>query len=169
MALTKEDLYAIGELLEIKLKAELQPVKEKIQGMNENVSALKEEVSVLKEEVSVLKEEVSVLKKEVSVLKEEVSALKEEVSVLKKEVSVLKEEVSSLKERTRNLEEGQHKLYLLIENEICSKINILVENYVPAAQRYQESMEQLGNMQSDIIIVKKVVASHSEKFQMLGV
>ena len=47
MALTKEDLYAIGELLEIKLKAELQPVKEKIQGMNENVSALKEEVSVL--------------------------------------------------------------------------------------------------------------------------
>ena len=155
MALTKEDLYAIGELLEIKLKAELQPVKEKIQGMNENVSALKEEVSVLKEEVSVLKEEVSVLKKEVSVLKEEVSALKEEVS--------------SLKERTRNLEEGQHKLYLLIENEICSKINILVENYVPAAKRYQESMEQLGNMQSDIIIVKKVVASHSEKFQMLGV
>ena len=148
MALTKEDLYAIGELLEIKLKAELQPVKEKIQGMNENVSALKEEVSVLKEEVSVLKEE---------------------VSVLKKEVSVLKEEVSSLKERTRNLEEGQHKLYLLIENEICSKINILVENYVPAAKRYQESMEQLGNMQSDIIIVKKVVASHSEKFQMLGV
>ena len=141
MALTKEDLYAIGELLEIKLKAELQPVKEKIQGMNENVSALKEEVSVLKEEVS----------------------------VLKKEVSVLKEEVSSLKERTRNLEEGQHKLYLLIENEICSKINILVENYVPAAKRYQESMEQLGNMQSDIIIVKKVVASHSEKFQMLGV
>ena len=134
MALTKEDLYAIGELLEIKLKAELQPVKEKIQGMNENVSALKEEVSVLK-----------------------------------KEVSVLKEEVSSLKERTRNLEEGQHKLYLLIENEICSKINILVENYVPAAKRYQESMEQLGNMQSDIIIVKKVVASHSEKFQMLGV
>ena len=148
MALTKEDLYAIGELLEIKLKAELQPVKEKIQGMNENVSALKEEVSVLKEEVSVLKEE---------------------VSVLKKEVSVLKEEVSSLKERTRNLEEGQHKLYPLIENEICSKINILVENYVPAAKRYQESMEQLGNMQSDIIIVKKVVASHSEKFQMLGV
>ena len=29
MALTKEDLYAIGELLEIKLKAELQPVKDR--------------------------------------------------------------------------------------------------------------------------------------------
>lgn len=105
MSLTKEDLNAIGELLDVKLKAELQPIKE---------------------------------------------------------------DVAELKERVVTLEDGQKRTSLIIENEICPKINLLIENYVPASKRYQEATAQIEDMQDDIIMLKKVVTSHSKKFQMLG-
>ena len=53
MALTKEDLQAISDLMDVKL----QPVKEDLSEVKEDVAVLKKDVSELKEDVSVLKVE----------------------------------------------------------------------------------------------------------------
>ena len=115
MTLTREDLYAISQLLDTKL----QPVQEDIRS-------------------------------------------------LKTDVQVLKEDVRELKEDVQNLQIRVHGLELHMENVTDRNIQLLVENYMPAAIRYETAISQMETMRVDIEIIKKVVIKHSQKIQALG-
>ncbi len=98
-------------------------------------------------------------------MKEDVSGLKEDVSGLKEDVSGLKEDVSGLKEDVSRLDARQTKMELIIENEIQPDIKLLVENYLPAANRYSEQADKIEAMQTDIALMKSVIREHSEILQ----
>ena len=68
MALTQEDLLAIGNLLE----AKLAPIKTDVADLKDDVSTLKTDVAGLKDDVSTLKTDVAGLKDDVNELKETV-------------------------------------------------------------------------------------------------
>lgn len=91
MALTSEDLFAISQLLDVKLNSALQPIKDD----------------------------------------------------------------------TRDIK-------LDTENDIKPQIQLLTENYVPAAKRFEKASAQIESMQADIEIMKKVIAEHSEKLQKIS-
>ena len=75
MALTQEDLLAIGNLLE----AKLAPIKTDVADLKNDVSTLKTDVAGLKDDVGTLKTDVAGLKDDVGALKDDVNELKETV------------------------------------------------------------------------------------------
>lgn len=154
MALTKQDLSAISQLLDVKFKAELQPLKDDIHDLKVDVQGLKEDVRVLNVDVQGLKEDVQILKVDVQGLKEDVQILKERTQVLEEDVQILKDGV-----RNTNVH-----LELVTDR----NIRLLAENYLPAAKRFEKASEQIESMQIDIDILKKVTAEHSEKLQMIS-
>ena len=89
MALTQEDLLAIGNLLE----AKLAPIKTDVADLKDDVSTLKTDVAGLKDDVSTLKTDVAGLKDDVGTLKTDVAGLKDDVGALKDDVNELKETV----------------------------------------------------------------------------
>ena len=70
--------------------------------------------------------------------------------------------------KLRAIKDEQIRTNLIIENDIRHNINMLVENYVPAANRYEKAVDQIEAMQADIDIIKKVVTEHSEKLQKIS-
>lgn len=50
-----------------------------------------------------------------------------------------------------------------IENGVKPQINLLSENYVPAAKRYEKASAKIDALQADIELLKKVVKEHSER------
>ena len=80
MALTQEDLLAIGNLLETKL------------------APIKTDVADLKDDVGTLKTDVTGLKDDVGTLKTDVTGLKDDVGELRSDVVILKDDVGSIKE-----------------------------------------------------------------------
>ena len=80
MALTQEDLLAIGNLLESKL------------------APIKTDVADLKDDVGTLKTDVTGLKDDVGTLKTDVAGLKDDVGELRSDVVILKDDVGSIKE-----------------------------------------------------------------------
>ena len=80
MALTQEDLLAIGNLLETKL------------------APIKTDVADLKDDVGTLKTDVADLKDDVVTLKTNVAGLKDDVGELRSDVVILKDDVGSIKE-----------------------------------------------------------------------
>ena len=80
MALTQEDLLAIGNLLETKL------------------APIKTDVADLKDDVGTLKADVAGLKDDVGTLKTDVTGLKDDVGELRSDVVILKDDVGSIKE-----------------------------------------------------------------------
>ena len=68
----------------------------------------------------------------------------------------------------KSIKDEQTRINLIIENDILHDINILVENYVPAAKRYQDATSQIEAMQADMDIMKKVISDHSEKLKKIS-
>ena len=75
--------------------------------------------------------------------------------------SELQAELQPIKDDIRNI-----KLHL--ENVTDKNIQLLAENYVPAAKRYEKAVPEIEAMQADIEIMKKVITEHSEKLQKLA-
>ena len=75
--------------------------------------------------------------------------------------STLQAELQPLKDSIRDI-----KLYL--ENVTDKDIQLLSENYVPAAKRYEKASAQIEAMRADIEVMKKVITEHSEKLQKIG-
>ena len=82
MALTQEDLLAIGNLLE----AKLAPIKTDVADLKDDVGTLKTDVAGLKDDVGTLKTDVTGLKDDVSTLKTDVAGLKDDVGSIKETV-----------------------------------------------------------------------------------
>lgn len=141
--LTNEDLLAISNLMDVKLKP------------------IKEDIAELKQDVAILKQDVAILKQDVAGLKEEVSGLKQDVAILKQDVATLKEDVADLKQKMSNVE-------CILENDMQPRLRNIENCYVTTYQRYYEKTEQFDALQADVVILKGVAQEHSIKIKELS-
>ena len=70
--------------------------------------------------------------------------------------------------RLRPLQDDIRGIKLDIENVIKPQIQLLAENYVPAAKRYEKASADIQSLKADVEIIKKVVAEHSKELQKLA-
>lgn len=160
----RQDIHSLKEEVSV-LRQDVSVLKKEVAILKQDVSALKQDISVLKQDVSILKLKVSGLEKEVSTLKQDVSTLKQDVSSLKQDVSTLKLKVSELEKEVVNLKQGFSHINLHLENVTDKRLQILAENYLPAARRFTETVSQIEELQNDNKMIKQVLAKHSEILQ----
>ena len=142
MALTKEDLLAISQLLDVKLKAEIQPIKNEIQTLRDE---LQTEIQALRGE-----------------LQTEIQALRGE---LQTEVQVLRSELYTV---NINLQTEIHQIKMFQEYVIMPHLNTISVCYTSTYHRYKDSVEGYEALLADNEIMKKVIMEHSEKLQKLA-
>lgn len=80
----------------------------------------------------------------------------------------LRSELQPIKEQLKNIQNDISDFKIYVENEIEPKIQLLAENYVPAAKRYERTTPEIEDIKRDIDILKKVVTEHSEKLQKIS-
>ena len=146
MNLTNEDLLAFSHLLDVKLKAEIQPIKNEIQSVK---AELQTEIQSVKAE---LQTEIQSVKAE---LQTEIQSVKAE----------LQTEIQSVK---AELQAEIHQINLFLENVVMPRLNTIEGCYTSTYIRYKDSVEGYEAMQADNEIIKSVLAEHSEKLQKLA-
>ncbi|MDC7290191.1 hypothetical protein NXH76_20565 [Blautia schinkii] len=57
---------------------------------------------------------------------------------------------------------------LTLENDVLPRLQTIESCYTSTYKRYQSSIAQIDAMQSDIEIMKKVIAEHSEKLNRIA-
>ena len=134
--------------------------------MSEETRMIMEELRQMNKTMSEMKSDISELKSDVSELKADVAVLKTDVAVLKTEVSILKRDMRTVKDDIADLEAGQRDLYLLIENDVCKKINIIGEGHffvmknLKELRGFQEEKEMMDLKILDLQIEMKRVKRH---------
>ena len=133
--------------------------------MSEETRMIMEELRQMNKTMSEMKSDISELKSDVSELKADVAVLKTDVAVLKTEVSILKSDMRTVKDDIADLEAGQRDLYLLIENNVSKKINIIGEGHffvmknLKELRGFQEEKEMMDlkilDLQIEMIRVKR--------------
>ena len=142
MALTNDDLLAISQLLDVKLKAEIQPIKNEIQ-------TLKSEIQYVRTE---LQAEIQSVRTE---LQAEIQSVKTELQAKIQSVKV-------------NLETEIRQIKLFQENQIMPRLNTIEACYLSTYERYKDSVEGYEALQADNEIMKQVIMEHSGKLQKLA-
>ena len=56
----------------------------------------------------------------------------------------------------------------LLENNVIPRLNTIESCYTSTFDRYKDSVDDYESLKQDIVIIKKVVAEHSEKLQRLA-
>lgn len=140
MVLTNEDLLAISEIMDAKLKSELQPLKDDMRSVKEELQSVKEEVQ----------------------------SIKDKLQMLKDKVQILKDELQAMMNRIQAIENGLHNVKLFQENVIVPRLDTIEACYIGTYQRYQNQADRMEAAYDDIDLLKKVAAEHSEKLQKLA-
>ena len=131
MALTKEDLQAISQLMDVKL----DPIKA-------DVSVLKEDVSGLKKDMVEVKAVVAGLKKDMVAVKADVAGLKEDVSGLKKDMTEVKDIVSRNYDKTLEFY-GKQQEYNTAQQEQMEEMQSLFAIYSRQTVRNTTELRQI--------------------------
>ncbi len=142
MALTAEDLLAISQLLDVKLKAEIQPIKNEMQALRSEIQAVKGE---LQAEIQAVKTE----------LQAEIQAVE----------AGLHAEIQAVE---AGLHAEIHQIKLFQENIIRPQLNTIQACYTSTYDRYKDSVEGYEALRADNEVMKKVIMEHSDRLKMLA-
>lgn len=169
MTLTQEDLLSISNLLDVKiqagLQAELQPVKDGIRDLGVYIHS---ELELIKNDIRNLYAELQVVKDDIRNLYAELEAVKDDIRNLYAELQAVKDDIRTLRDEVGGLNYRVTKLELHIENVTDKNIQLLAENYVPAAKRYEKATAQIEAMRADMEIIKIAIEHHSEAIHRLA-
>lgn len=94
-------------------------------------------------------------------LRGEMKEMQEMQTGLQNEMQEMKEELKDVKMRVKSLELHQ-------ENVTDRNIRILIENFLPAAERFNKAADQIETMQADFDVMKHVIAEHSKKLNQIA-
>lgn len=108
------------------------------------------------------------IRNDINELKTGVNNLTIRMDRLEAKIDILETRMDSLEIRVTSLENRVTKLELHIENVTDKNIQLLAENYMPAAKKYETETAKIGSMQMDIEIMKDVIREHSERFELIS-
>lgn len=137
-----ELLLAMSDMMDTKLKAELQPLRNEMQDMK---SELRSEMLDMKNE-----------------LQNEIQGVSGE---LQNEIQAVR---SELRDVEQNLKKEIHMLKLCQENLILPRLNTIESCYNDTYHRYRDNADQMEAVSADVDIMKKVITEHSQQLQKLA-
>lgn len=103
-------------------------------------------------------------------MEEVVSPIYERMDKMQEELSSVKEEVASVKEEVASMKSLATKTQIAMENDVVPKIKLLFEGHTILHSRLAQLNEMeriLREVQSDVLLLKNIVASHSGDIRML--
>lgn len=135
-----ELLLALSGMLDKKLKAELQPIRNELQEMKKDIAGLNGEIAGIKDEIADMKSEMAVMKADIADMKVDIAVMKADI----------------------------RKLQLCQENVILPRLDTIESCYTDTFRRYSTYADKMDSVFEDVELIKSVVTSHSEKLQKLA-
>ena len=137
----------VSDILDTKLKTELQPIRDDIREMKSEMAVIKADIEGMKSEMAVMKADIEEMKSEMAVMKADIENLKADIENLKAEIAVVKVDIQKLKADVDALNAGFEELQckvasigLHVENETDKYVRIVAENHIELSRKLDRAI-----------------------------
>ena len=157
--LTKEDILAIAELMDEKLRTERQAVSEmmdkKLKPINEDLSGVKQDLSGVKQDLSGVKQDLS--------------GVKEDLAGVKQDLSRMDHRLAEVETRLGKVGEVASGAKILIETEIDRAIKVLGDGHkgVLGEIKALVTPDQLEEVSVRVFALEEGFKKHSQQIEEL--
>ena len=171
--LTKEDILAIAELMDEKLRTERQAVSEmmdkKLKPINEDLSGVKQDLSGVKEDLSGVKQDLSGVKQDLTGVKQDLSGVKEDLAGVKQDLSRMDHRLAEVETRLGEVGEVASGAKILIETEIDRAIKVLGEGHLGILDGMKDlvTQEQHEDVSVRVFALEEGFKKHSQQIEEL--
>lgn len=166
MALTPDDLLAISQLLDVKLKAEIQPIKNELQAVKTEIQSVKAE---LRAEIQAVKAE---LHAEIQAVRSELQAQMQEMQAqiqeLRAQMQEMQAQIQEMQAQIQELQAESLQMKLFQENVMMPRLRTIEACYLSTYEKYKNSAEGYEALQADNELMKQVIMEHSAQLQKLA-
>ncbi len=134
-----ELLLAISNMMDVKLKAGLAPIKNDVQEIKQDVHNLKSRMQ----------------------------SMESRMQSMENRMQNVENEVCQIKNELRQVNNEVHQIKLCQENVILPRLNTIEACYTETFKRYKDNADKMDAAFEDIALLKETVAEHSEQIQKL--
>ena len=134
-----ELLLAISNMMDVKLKAGLAPIKNDVQEIKQDVHNLKSRMQ----------------------------SMENRMQSMENRMQNVENEVCQIKNELRQVNNEVHQIKLCQENVILPRLNTIEACYTETFKRYKDNADKMDAAFEDIALLKETVAEHSEQIQKL--
>lgn len=152
-----ELLKAIGNLLDEKL----QPIKNQLVQLNERMDRIEERMTGLEKRVGKLEKTTEELQYSMKRQEEAIVNLDARLQIVERQTGILVDKVI-------RLEEYSKKLQTTIDVELLPRVRTIESCYLDTYKRYQDGIEKMKELETDVIVLKQTVHNHSVKLLMIS-
>ena len=142
--LTREDLAAIGTIMDEKLEARLKPIEERLTSIEGRVTGIEESVTEIEERVTGIEERVTEIEERVSEIEERVSGIEERVTGVEGRVTGIEERLTATEKET-------HELKILMENETNRAVGLVLDGHESLRQMIEGRLVTKDEREQDRI------------------
>ncbi len=80
----------------------------------------------------------------------------------------LENKVDKIENKVDRIEKEQTRINMVIENDIKKNIDIIIENYEPAAKAMVEKVADIDSLKTNVQLLNRIVAEHSDRIDKIS-
>ena len=146
--LTREDLAAIGAMMDEKLNAVRTEVGVL---MDEKLEPVKADMAEMKADIAEMKEDIVGIKEDITGIEERVTGIEERVTGIEERVTGIEERVTGIEGRLTKNEQRTHELKLLMENETNRAVGLVLDGHESLRQMIEGRLVTKDDREQDRI------------------
>ena len=124
-------------------------------------------LTVLTDKVNVMDGKITEMDGKITEMNGKITEMDGKITEMDGKITEMDGKITEMDDRLKKVEAEQTRINLIIENDIRHNINIIVENYEPAAKAFTAHLEELGEIKGDVRLIKPILAEHSRMLSEL--
>lgn len=156
-----ELLSAMSDLLDQKLKTELQPINAKLQIIDGRLQNVEDRLQNVEDRLQNVEGRLQNVE-------EDLQTVKDRLQNVENRLQNVENDLQTVKDRLQNVETTVLKTSICQENEILPRLNTIEACYTSTYNRYSSYLAKMDTAFMDIDVLKTMVTEHSKQFQKLA-
>ncbi len=160
MALTKEDLMAISQVLDSRLDDKLTPIYSQLESIDGRLDNVEDRLTHVEERLDNVEGTLTHVQDRLDNVEVTLTHVQDRLDHVEGRLDHVEDSLTHVGERLDCVEGRLTKIELIQENDMLPRLQNIESCYLSTFDRYQEHVSGYKTMESDIELLKKVVAAH---------